>query len=256
MASRSQLPEVQPWDKRILTFQRASLVPAEQCERHYLHVHSAWALREIRAMDDMVGYHTNLFLGQWDLLGGFQQVPDEWRYASMRSRRGGRGGFPRAVLAFLSQDHQNFLSHLRGFSVEESIWVDRRSGQMTSDKYVVVLDRPDELRPEEAVAAAEGVERRLAELFANAYGARLMVVNQVLSEVAYDPLREPGQLINGRPPQESDRLAYIELYFDHEHLGEEFFATSEVLATVRESPFAPTGAAAYHVLERAGHDKR
>lgn len=255
MASQ-QPPVALPWDKRILSFQRASLVPPDECERHYLEVHSPWALREIRQLDDMLSYHTNLFLGQWDLLGGFRQSPDQWRYASMRSRRGGRGGFPRSALAFLSRDHQNFLSHLRGFSVEESVWVDRRSGQMSSDKYLLLLDRPAALDLADATAAAQELQQQLAGLFAEAYGGRLMVVNRVLAENTYDALREPGQLITSRPVVESGRLTWIEMYFDHEHVAEEFFAHPETVSAVRDSPFAPESAAGYHVLERAGHDKR
>ena len=250
------MPDAQQWNKRILAFRPSALAPLEQCEAHYLQVHSPWALREIRAMDDMVSYHTNLMLGQWDLLGGFRQVPDEWRFATMRSRPGGRGGFPPAVLEFLSQDHQNFLSHLRGFAVEESVSVDRRSGQLTSDKYVLVLDRPDGLAPDDALTAAAAVEARLGELFADAYGARLMVVNRVLAESEYDALREPGQLITSRVAGDSTRLSYLELYFDHEEWGGEFFARADVQSAVRDSPFAPKSSAAYHVLERAGHDKR
>lgn len=250
------MPNVQPWKKRILTFQPSALRTLEQCEQHYLEVHSPWALREIRAMKDMVSYHTNLILGQWDLLGGFRQVPDQWRYATMRSRPGGRGGFPSEAHTFLSQDHQNFLSHLRGFSVEEAVLVDKRSGQLTSDKYVVVLDRPEGLATADAVAAADAVESRLCELFSDAYGARLMLANRVLQESEYDALREPGQLITSRVTSESTRLSYLELYFDHEEWGDEFFMRPDVRSAVRDSPLAPHASAAYRVLERAGHDKR
>ncbi|WP_114423141.1 hypothetical protein [Nocardioides houyundeii] len=250
------MPTVEPWNKRILAFQPSSLVPLEQCERHYLRVHSPWAVREIRRMDDIVSYHTNLMLGQWDLLGGFHQAPDQWRFATMRSRPGGHAGFPPPMLGFLSQDHESFLSHLRGFAVEESVWLDRRSGQLTSEKYVIVLDRPDGLGQAAAHEAAEVVQDRLRELLEDAYGARLMVVNRVLAESQYDEGREPGQRITSRSASDSSRVSYLEIYFDHQEWGEEFFARADVQDSVRSSPFAPGWVAGYHVLERAGHDKR
>jgi hypothetical protein len=125
--SRSQnegggrVPQPEPWRKSLIQFQPSGLFPRERSERHYLEVHSPWALREIRRMDDMVAYHTNLVLGQWDLLGGFHQAPDLWRFATMRTRPGGSKGFPAGVLGFLSADHQNFARDLRGFQVEESV---------------------------------------------------------------------------------------------------------------------------------------
>ena len=58
-------PDIQPWSKRVMQFQPSSLRPREECERHYLDVHSAWAVRTFAAMDDLVSYHTNRVLRQW-----------------------------------------------------------------------------------------------------------------------------------------------------------------------------------------------
>lgn len=249
------MPQAEQWRKSLIQFQPSALVPREQCERHYLEVHSPWALREIRRMDDMVAYHTNLVLGQWDLTGGFHQAPDLWRFATMRTRPGGQKGFPASVMPFLSADHENFCRELRGFQVKETTWCDRRSGQLSSDKYVVVLDRPDGLDDAGAASAVDRVESTLAELVEGAYGARLMVSNRVVSESEYDDRREPRQEITGRVGP-SSRLAYIELYFDHQAWGEELFAGDAVRDLLVDTGFAPGCAAAYHVLERAGHDKR
>ena len=250
------MPKVEPWRKRILQFQASALIPREQSERHYLEVHSAWALREIRAMDDMLAYHTNLMLGQWDLLGDFRQAPDLWRFATMRTKPGAKKGFLPKVIPFLSADHQNFLRELRGFEVEESVWFDRRSGQLTTDKYVLVLDRPSGLDRAAALAVLEEVENGLRELLEHAYGARLMASNRVLSESEYDDLREPGQGITSRLVDESQRLAYLEIYFDHQEWGEEFFAREDVQSLVRRPELGPGWVSGYHVLERAGHEKR
>lgn len=249
------MPQPQEWRKSLIQFQPSALAPVEQSERHYLQVHSPWALREIRAMDDMLAYHTNLVLGQWDLTGGFHRAPDLWRFATMRTRPGGQKGFPGPVLAFLSEDHENFARELRGFQVRETTWFDRRSGQLSADKYVVVLDLPENTEREVGEAAVDRVEQGLASLLDDAYGARLMSSNRVLSESVYTDRREPRQGITGRVT-DSDRLAYLELWFDHQAWGEEFFAQPRVLELLVDGGFAPGASAAYHVLERIGHDKR
>ncbi|TYL54969.1 hypothetical protein FXB39_05030 [Nocardioides sp. BGMRC 2183] len=248
--------EVQPWNKRILQFQASKLAPKEQSERHYLEVHSAWARRELRATDGMLAYHTNLMLGQWDVLGGFGQAPDLWRLATMRTRHDAKVGFPPELLPVLSADHQNFLRELRGFEVEESVCFDRRAGQMTSDKYVLIFDRPVSVDRADAEAAVVEVGHRLSGLLAGAYGARLMVNNRVLSEFEYDDMREPGQRITSRRKPGSERMAYVEIYFDHQEWGEEFFASDDVGGLMVAAGFGPDDVAGYHALERAGLDVR
>jgi hypothetical protein len=120
---------------------------------------------------------------------------------------------------------------------------------------VIVLDRPQTRDRDAATAAVDRVEFGLRRLLEDAYGARLMVSNRVRSESEYDDLREPRQGITARTSN-SSRLAYLELYFDHQAWGEEFFARDEVRRLFLDAGFGPGDVAGYHALERTGHDKR
>jgi hypothetical protein len=249
-------PDRQPWIKRIMQFQPSALRPREECERHYLDVHSAWAVRTFRGMDDLVSYHTNLVVRQWDIAGGFGRSPDLWRFAEMRSTPDGAFEFPRGVAEMLSDDHQNFLSHLRRFDVEERVLFDRRSGQLTSAKYVIVLDRPDGLASAEVPRGVAQVVDVLGALLEDSYGARLLVEDRVLCERENVAMREPGQRPTGRVMADSSRLAFLALHFDDEVWGDEFFARPEVRRAMLDAGFGPGWCAAYHVFERAPHDRR
>lgn len=240
--------------KRILEFQASALRPREECERHYLEVHSPWAVRALAENPALVGYHTNLLVGQWDIAGGFRRTPDLWRYASMRFRAPG-AEFPPTVARMLAHDHQNFLRDLRRFDVEETVLHDGTTGQLSSDKYVLVVDRPARLSVDEGWAALDELLALLGRVVPTQYGARRLVLNRVLVERENAPLREPGQRPTGGVVEDSTRLAYVEVYLDHEVWGDELFARPELLALLSDSPFAPDSLTAYHVVERAGHDR-
>jgi hypothetical protein len=249
-------PERQPWTKRVMQFQPSSLRSRVECERHYLEVHSAWAVRTFQAMDDLVSYHTNAMLRQWDIAGGFRRSPDLWRFAEMRSRPDSRFEFGPGVAEMLSLDHQNFLSHLRRFDVEEYLWLDRRSGQLTSAKYVLTLDRPDTMAETEAPERVADVAGRVRSLLAGSYGARLLLEDRVLCERENVAMREPGQRPTGRVVVDSRRLAYLSLHFDDEVWGDAFLARPEVREALADAGFGHGSFAGYHVLERAPHDRR
>lgn len=244
-----------PWAKRVMQFQPSALRPREESEAHYLGVHSPWAVTTFRGMPELVGYHTNLLVGQWDLTGGFGRTPDLWRYATMRYEPPGMEFSP-AVGRMLAHDHQSFLRDLRRFDVEESVVRERSGPALCAEKYVVVLDRPEDLDAAAAAAAVDEVVGVLAAAFDATYGARRMTCDRVLLERENAPMREPGQLPTGRRLDESRRLAFVELYLDHEMWGSELFRRPEVLALQRDSVFAPDAISAYRVLERAGHDRR
>jgi hypothetical protein len=197
-----------PWGKRVMQFQRSRMATPEQCERHYLGVHSPWAVETFRGMDEVVGYHANLVVAQWDIRGGFRQSPDLWRYATMRYDR--EMEFGPGVAAMLAEDHQNFLCDLRRFDVSESLVVDLGGQALSTVKHLVVLDRPDDLGREEALDAVERVVAGLAEVFVEAYGARRMSVDRVLVERENLPMREEGQLPTGRRLEDTARLAYVD----------------------------------------------
>lgn len=244
-----------PWAKRVMQFQASALRPREESERHYLDVHSPWAVDTFAGMPEVVGYHTNRVLAQWDIRGGFGRVPDLWRYASMRYRPPGME-FSAEVGAMLAQDHQNFLRELRRFDVEESLVLDLGGQALSTAKFVLVLDRPDGLDRAAAVAAADALVAGLARAFGSAYGARRMTVDRVRLERENVAMREPGQQPTGVRFEDTPRLAFVELYLDHACWGEAFFADDDVTALLHGSPFMPAAVTAYHVEERAGHDRR
>jgi hypothetical protein len=245
------------WDKRILEFNRSSLLPPEECERHYRSVHARWAMVTMRDSDTLVTYQLGEMLGEWDLLGAFNQAPTLWRSAILRwlPGRGGAYSSDPAAMRRLSRDNPNFLSGIRSFEVEESVRFDRRSGQSTSAKFSVAVERPEGSDEGEARETVETLWRRLGELLGGAYGARLMLTNRVISEAEYEPIREPGQQVTGRTLPESSRVGLAEVYFDHGMWGEEFFASdpvrSELAGLVDEGL-----ARVFHVHEELGHDKR
>lgn len=249
-------PSVQPWTKRIMQFQPSALVSVAESDRHYRQVHSAWATDIFRTTDSLVSYHTNLLTGQWDLRGGFGRTPDLWRYAAMRSDPLRGLEFAPGTAALLSHDHQNFLRELRRFDVEETVRFDCRSGQMTSAKFVLVLDRPEGGDAEQAADAVAEVTDTVSTALERSYGARLLVANRVLCERENVAMREPGQRPTGRILPDSTRLAFLEIWFDEQIWGEEFFCRPELLALQTSSVFAPAAITAYRVDERSPHDRR
>ncbi len=136
--------------------------------------------------------------------------------------------------------------------------VRERSGPaLCAEKYVVVLDRPEDLDAAAASAAVDEVVGVLAAAFDATYGARRMTCDRVLLERENAPMREPGQLPTGRRLDESRRLAFVELYLDHEMWGSEPVPPprgarpAAGLGLRARQPSRRTGS-----CERAGHDRR
>lgn len=242
--------------KRIMSFQPSALRSVEACERHYLDVHRHWAVEALGSDPRLLGYATTRLEAQWDMAGRFCAQPDLWRYAAMRFVSPGVEFSPE-VTRMLAHDHQNFLKDLRRFDVIEEVVVDLVAGQLTSTKYVVLVDRPAQaVEGDGAASAAEELVRHLSLLIQDAYGARRMIVNRVVRERENVAMREEGQLPTGRVLATTDRLLVLELYFDDSDWGDAFFASTPVLDLLRTSVFAPSSMKAYRASERVAHDRR
>jgi hypothetical protein len=245
MASRAPSPL-----KRILSFLPSALRSFEACERHYLEVHRPWAVNALGAHERLLGYSTTRLEAQWSADGAFGRRPHEWRYASLRFRPP-ELEFDAVTARLIAEDHLNFLRDLRRFDVDEGIAFERPSGQLTSAKYVVLLDRPD--LGVDRRSAGEQLVAALVTLLDEAYGARRLVVNRVLRERENVAIREPGQQPTGRVLPASDRVMMLELYFDDSDWGDRFFASPPLVELVGASGFSPSALSAYRATELVGH---
>lgn len=242
------------WAKVVGRFDPLASLPLAECERHYTEVHFPFAQRQLRTMPHVVTYHTNRVTAELDLAGGWRQRPRAWRFVLLRFQPGRALGFPPDVAEAVAQDHRNVLSNLRSYQVREDVRLDRLTGQTALAKYLFEVDR------DPAVPAQESADRlaagigRLRDLAADAYGLRLLTADWVLSERAATPIDEPGQRPSPVPLPSTDRLAYLELYADAEEWAEQWLATPDVRAVLRD-PFFPSFAG-YRVEERCGLDTR
>ena len=240
--------------KQMETFQPSALIPVPASERHYVEVHRRWAVQALAHSQSLICYHTSIFDGQWDICGRFEQAPSLWRLASLQFRPPGEE-FPPALLSMLNHDHPKFLRDLRSFDVAEEIAFDATSGQLSSTKYLVTVDRPDDVSRTDALRAGDDIIATVVGELSDAYGARRMVVNRVQAEHETAPIDEPGQQVTGAVV-ESNRLLMVELYFDDAHWGDQFFARDEIASAIRGSVFAPAGVAILRGMEQTGHDRR
>ncbi|WP_158647991.1 hypothetical protein [Nocardioides houyundeii] len=240
--------------KKFVQFQPSALRSAEECERYYSEVHTVWAMQALRDAPSLVSYETNLVERQWDLLGGLDQPPDQWRFAVLRET-GDAPMFTPSQGRVLAHDHQVFLRDLRRFDVEETVRFDRSSRSLAAAKYLLVLDRPDDLGPTEAASAFESLLAGLVTGLREAQGARRLVANVVVAERGSAPGREPGQI----PTDETlptRRLGFVELWFDDRVWGREHLGSQPVRRLLTDSPFAPDRLVGYEVAERVAHDRR
>lgn len=209
--------------KSITQFLPLRALPVEECERHYVEVHVPFAQAALRELPNVVTYHTNRVDRQLDISGGWHQRPTSWRFVLLQYEEGTRVGFSREQVRTIELDHENCLRRLQRCTVEEEIAVDRRCGQRQMTKYLVAVDR----RVEPALPAPADVEAELEQLTGilrrsvdEEFGGRLMVVNRVVDEAESKPGREEGQRGTDRLLPSTDKLAFIEVYFDDATWGD------------------------------------
>ena len=211
----------------------------EECERHYAQVHVRMAQDLLRPMPSLLSYHTNRVVAQADITGGWGQHPRAWRFNMLRFAPGQTLAFTDEQNEMVARDHVNCLYRLRHCEVEETVLLDRLSGQTALAKFLLEADRPPSAGPDQAWAAFSALAERVQAAMDGAFGARALVVNRVLTELECEPVDVEGQ----RPVgvlDETTRVGYLEAYFDHPRWGEE--ALGALAATVRWAgrPSSPT----------------
>ena len=234
----------------------------DEAERHYLEVHHRFARGLFRHHAPTVNrYATARAVAQYDINGRFDRMPDVWRFIVLRyadqpptQGTAAKEWLPPWAEQLIVGDHTNFLREVRPFVVDEQVLVDRRSGQLSSAKFVFEFERAEDASVEEAAKSRAVVRAALLAAAEDAFGLRLYTENRVLTEAEMAPVLEPGQAYTGRVHDSTAMVCIDEWYFDHRAWGEEFFASGPVVEALR----APDGFArvgGYVVEELVGVDR-
>jgi hypothetical protein len=192
----------------------------EECERHYTEVHLRMAQELLRPMSALVSYHVNRAVAQADVTGGWAQRPGRWRFVILRFDPGETLVFSAEQAEMVAQDQVNCLYLLRHSDVDETVLLDRRDGQFTLAKFMIDADRAAGVGAEEGWAAFSALADRIRERMQDAYGARLLILNRALTELECEPIEFEGQRPVGLL-EETTRVGYLEIYFDHARWGRE-----------------------------------
>lgn len=243
-----------PLLKSFASFNPLTSRTLEECERHYMQVHTRWARNLLRDRPHLVSYHVNRATAAYDVRGGFGQRPDAWRWVILRFQPGSRLGLSAEEQELVAQDHRNCLRDLRSYLVGERIVIDELRSQTSLVKYLFDFDAP----PDALAKSAERLQSladALGELARTGnHGLRLLSVNAVTSEQENDPIDEPGQRPAGRVLALSTKSGFLECYFDQQEWADDLFARPEVRALLRDEPFARVRG--YRIDEGCGFDHR
>src|ERR1700760_976983 len=190
----------------------------EECERHYTEVHVHMAQDLLRPMPSLLSYHTSRAVAQADLNGTWRQRPLAWRFVVLRFAPGETLAFTPEQNEMVASDHVNCLYRLRSCGVEEAVLLDRVDGQLALAKFMIEADRAPGVDPDEAWTVFTDLAERVRTVMDDAYGARRLLLNRVVNEVVCEALDVEGQRPVGLD-DETTRLGYIEVYFDHRRWG-------------------------------------
>jgi hypothetical protein len=239
--------------KTISHFLPVSTVPIEECDRHYREVHTRFARRFMRDMDDVVSYHIDRATAEYDLVGDWRQRPRAFRFIVIRTRSGPLRMAPE-LAAVITEDHRSFLRELRNFPVEEQTVVDELRGQTALVKYLFEFDRRPEI---DQAQARRTLDRALAALAAEApqaLGLRLLLADHVQGEREAAPIDEPGQRALPTLLPETCKQAFLEFWFDQPEWAEDWFRRPAVRTALRDPAWGL--ARGYRVDEECGIDRR
>jgi hypothetical protein len=230
--------------KEINLFHHARGLGLAESERHYSEIHKVMARRMFRASPGVRRYAPARLLGRRDLVKGFGQRPDLWRYVLMQYSEDEYFLGPE-VIERIWIDHRNCLEGIRNYRLEETVLHDGLTGQTSCTKFVLLVPA--------AIGGTfdEEWKVRLSEAFAAAFGSRLLVFNRVLGSQGTE---DEGRVITADFSERTDLAAILELDFDNLEWGREFLAdprVEDLLALERAD-----GTVAYQAEEDPGIDRR
>jgi hypothetical protein len=136
-----------PTSKSISRFNPVSTLALEECERHYTEVHFPFARQLLRGKPQVVSYHTNRVLRQYDINGGWRQRPTAWRFVILRFEEGRSLEVSEEERRLIADDHLNCLRDLRSCPVAEEDVIDRCRNQTAMAKYLFEFDRSRDTVP-------------------------------------------------------------------------------------------------------------
>ncbi len=247
--------ELAPLVKSFASFNPITSRSLEECERHYLEVHSRWARNLLFDRPHLVSYHIDRATAAYDVRGGFGQRPDAWRWVILRIQPGARLALSAEEQELVAQDHRNCLRDLHSYLVDERVVVDELRGQTALVKYLFDFDHAPDAIDAAPARRLEEVAQRIGELASSGrHCLRLLIVNLVTSEQENDPIDEPGQRPAGRIVAHSTKTGFIECYFDQQEWAEDLFVRPEVRALLRDPAFSRVRG--YRVDEGCGFDHR
>jgi hypothetical protein len=199
---------------------------SERCEEHYVRHHVPMIVQARRSDPEprVLRYRPHravaeLTDGRWG--------PSEcyWRFVFATYVNNGTLGAHNT--RHISDDHVNWVQDMRSFEVDSSTLLDRRSGQLSSVKYLVLGSGGDEL-----VATLPSWRAQLGALARRAFGIRLVIANDAIAEQETEPINLPGQRFTRRVLPMSGYRYYDEVYLDSELAGSEFFGQPELVAAL------------------------
>jgi hypothetical protein len=207
----------------------------EECERHYTEVHVRMAQDLLRPMPAFLSYYTDRAVTQADVNGRWQQRPRAWRFVVLRFSPGETLAFTPEQNEMVAQDHVNCLYRLRSCEVEDNVLLDRLNGQLALAKFMIEADRAPGADAGAAWEAFSRLADRVRAAADGAFGLRRLILNRVVNEVECEPLDVEGQRPVGLL-EDSTRVGYIEVYFDHDRWGEEALGALAAEGALREEP--------------------
>lgn len=244
--------------KRIDRFDPVRSRTFDDAERHYVDIHHRFVRNMYRRDDSVVHqYIANRALGQYDINGGFDQVPTAWRYVieevndDLQAADDFISGWAKDIIWL---DHLNCIRNIKAYDVEANTVFDKISGQMIFVKYLFEYHRREDVSVEACDDYYVGTHLPgLGERLENAFGFRKFVSNRVLREAETQPFNEEGQIITGNYLPSSLTYRFEEYWFDNVAWAGEFFGQDEVQQLLRAPFYASTEG--YLVEQRCGVDK-
>lgn len=232
----------------------------EDCERYYAEVHTKVARELLVDQPNVLSYTQYRVERQLDGEGAWDAERTAWRFVAMLSKEksSGPGAAPVATgldtRQALAKVHAECLRNLRRTLVEEEVLLDRRGPRTRFVPFLFEYDRRTDTSTEEARKRLQGIVSSLAPDWESAFGLRLVVLNTVQDESKAIPIHEPGQELTDELLDETDKVGYLQFYFDDPEWAERYFAESSVRSVLMDDFFAVANG--YHVAERCVFDRR